>query len=426
MSTAVNQRVAQVSSVNVTSLQGMERLQTALGEDRFVDVIVGELVGMVAYGALRRAAGQLASRHPALSRRVRIDPALGPVAEAVSVGAPDLRVSIAHWQDAVEALLDEPFEDGPSWRILVVQGAGSHHVALAVHHALVDGRSLSVLLDELVALVAGEALPPPAPPAVSAVTRAPAWTRWLAPVARWVHAARTRWVQRSTPFAGPSVVPGASPGTRFSARTITAEAMSALRARAKRHDATVGGALAAAAADTTRAIAGDGSVEMMVDLRSTVDGGAGVGMYASGVLALRSGARGPRWRRAASATRAVHRQVAWGVPFVPVVAFDVPDPFSALRALGVDPYLSGGAGAVTQVSNVGVWPYATRRGSVRLRRVWSATSAILTGPAVLVWVRTVDGVGCVSAIGNRSVVSADRLERWLDVFVATLTEMARS
>lgn len=54
----------------------------------------------------------------------------------------------------------------------------------------------------------------------------------------------------------------------------------------------------------------------------------------------------------------------------------------------------------------------------------SATAAVRTGPALLVWLRTVNGVGCLSAIANGVVVPRATLQTWLRAVAQHLQEMS--
>lgn len=418
------------------ALRGLERAQAALGGPDDLDLIVAELEGVIPAEALARAAEALAVRHPVLRQRIEHDPTVGWSARDTGGQRPAVEAAIGGRDEILSRVLQTPFApDGPSWRLGTVRGPDGTLVWLGAHHALVDGRSLSVLLVELLTAVAdpdalGDPLDPP-PPALQ-LARLPTWATLAAPALRRVYAARTRWVQRRSPLPAPAHA--GELVTRFASRTLADDVVTRLRDEARDRRATVSGAVIAAAWAATRdlgarrglgALGAKASVEAMVDLRPLLPGAPDVGMYAGGVLALAGEQHPDPWGLAAIATRQLHRQVSLGAPLLAHAAFDdVPDAAAWLSARGVDLDENGGAGAVTQVSNVGPWTGPTTIGGVRVRAAWSATRAVRTGPALLVWLRTVDGVGCLSAIGNGAAVTQAQLDGWLADVARRLDRMA--
>ena len=423
----------------VRPLRGLEGTQASLGGLHYVDLVVAEVTGAIASEALARALRALIVRHPVLRQRIAADPAQGFV--AVDVGPTfELPIdgAIGAWHEIAERCLNLPFSDtGPSWRLTVARGVDRSHLLLGVHHALVDGRSLSALIEELLVAIddptaLGGPLAPP-PPALQ-LARLPTWVGWVAPALRHTFAARARWVQRTSPLPARRVAADEAIPTVFAARTLPEDAVQRLRDEARLQDATVSGALIAAAWEATRRLGdrrglGDlarrASVEAMVDLRPLLPGAPDVGMYAGGVLALSGQQHPSAWGRAAIATRQVHRQVSLGVPLLAHAAFDdLPDAGRWLRDNGVDLDANGGAAAVTQVSNNGPWGGPTQFGAHTLHGVWSATRAVRGGPALLVWLRTVNGVGHLSAIGNGAIVTRAQLDGWLADVTRTLLTLA--
>jgi hypothetical protein len=418
-------RQASSSGRAVTPLRGLQRTQTVLGGAGYADVIVAQITGALHRVDLDRALRALVLRHAVLRQRVSVAPGVGPVVQEVAVDAPPLGVSRAPWQREVEFVLNVPFDPaGASWRLRWVDAGTTHHLILAVHHALVDGRTLSVLLAELLAALDGAELGPPIPLAPAALDLAPRWPRLVAPLARRVFAWHTRRAKANTPLPGRRLHTGEPIQTIFAARTLPKAALDALRKEGKKREATVGGALVWATWHATRTLSGDCAVEMMVDVRPLLPGAPDVGMYAAGVLALRGQQAPTAWGQAAIATKQVHRQVKSGLPLLSHAIFEGVDADRWLAAHGVDLAENGGTGSVAQVSNVGQWSSPTTYGDRKLAAVCSATSSIPLGPALMVWLRTVDGQGHLSAIGNAACVTPALLERWLERVAADLTALA--
>jgi hypothetical protein len=416
----------------------LERAQHALGGPGYVDVIIGEVEGTPSPLALEAAVEALAKRHPVL--RAWLGPGLGhglTYGAAVWDPLPVDRV-VGDWARQVEALLGLPWAwDGPLWRIVAVIGGARTHILLAVHHALVDGRSLSMLLSELLQALAdpgslGPPLPPPRP--LLDLLSPPTWMTFAAPFLQRAWAWNVLRAQRRNPLLGEGDGSDRSLTTVFAHARLPAEEVAWLREEARTHDATVGGALVSAAWSSTRALVATRSskgrsrlpisIEAMVDAAGDRRPGA-PGMYASGVVALSGwGVPEDPWARAAAATQSTRRQQELGVPLLVHVVVDrVPHPAVWLRDRGVDLVRNGGVGALAQVSNVGPWCHPTAVGAHRLRAAWSATQAVRGGPALLVWLRTVDGVGCLSAIGNAAVVSREELDAWLAGVRDALSDM---
>ncbi|MFH9268642.1 amino acid adenylation domain-containing protein [Streptomyces sp. NPDC017546] len=135
---------------------------------------VFRLAGPVSVDALRRAADLVVARHPVL--RTTCDEADGePVGRVGPVGAADVVVLTVPAADAeafAARAAREPFDlrTGPLFRIRLGRITPTDHIlVINTHHAVVDGRSLSVLCGEISALYADPARPlpdPGAPPAV--------------------------------------------------------------------------------------------------------------------------------------------------------------------------------------------------------------------------------------------------------------------
>ncbi|MEU4173821.1 amino acid adenylation domain-containing protein [Streptomyces sp. NPDC026589] len=129
---------------------------------------VFRLAGPVSVDALRRAADLVVARHPVL--RTTCDEVDGePVGRVGPVGAADVVIRTVPAAD-VEAFAAraarEPFDlrTGPLFRIRLGHITPTDHIlVINTHHAVVDGRSLSVLCAEISALYADPARPLPDP-----------------------------------------------------------------------------------------------------------------------------------------------------------------------------------------------------------------------------------------------------------------------
>ncbi|WP_405191416.1 amino acid adenylation domain-containing protein [Streptomyces anulatus] len=129
---------------------------------------VFRLAGPVSVDALRRAADLVVARHPVL--RTTFDEIDGePVGRVGPAGAADLVVRTVPAADAAAfaaRAAREPFDlrTGPLFRIRLGRITPTDHVlVINTHHAVVDGRSLSVLCGEISALYADPARPLPDP-----------------------------------------------------------------------------------------------------------------------------------------------------------------------------------------------------------------------------------------------------------------------
>ena len=436
-------------AVQQRPLRGLERAQLAFGGACYADLIVAEIEGTVALDALVDAAHALATRHAVLRSSLPAD--MGdPVRVAATVEVLPVVFTGEPWLRAAERLLAEPLM-GPSWRLVCAlgpPGAARFHLLLAVHHALLDGRSLSILLADLLKALdhveqaaEGPALGAPAAAGRAAADLLPRWMTPLAPLLRagWrASLGRGGVLLDAAPLAADANIP-----TLFAALDIPEGPMSALCAAARAQGASVGGALASAAWAATVALSSRRGtprrraqrvpVEAMVDLRRYLPEAAAtsaeqVGMYAGGVLALPASLDEPdAWERARFAMQRTRQQLKWSLPLLPHLMFDgLRDPAAWLAASGTDLGRHGGAAAVTHVSNVGPWALSARVGSRRILGVWSAAGAIRTGPALLLWLRTVEGRGCLSAVANGLVVSRGQLERFLEDAAAELDAMGRA
>ncbi|MGX1315217.1 amino acid adenylation domain-containing protein/non-ribosomal peptide synthase protein (TIGR01720 family) [Streptomyces calvus] len=178
--------------------------------DLYTVQVVLEFGGALDPGALKSAAMSLVARHDALragfrheglSRAVQVVPAEVPV---------DWRDADADAEDDVEALLAQErsrrfdLTRPPLVRFLLVRlSAERHCLALTLHHTVVDGWSLPVLVRELIELYAADR-------ALPAVRPYKDYLGWLA--SRDRAAARRAWEEAFHGFEEPALLAPAAPG----------------------------------------------------------------------------------------------------------------------------------------------------------------------------------------------------------------------
>lgn len=118
---------------------------------------------------LHEALDALAARHASL-RSVAIDTDSGPVQRLLPPTRAPFEVfqlqDESHFADEARRFVARPFdwERGPLWRAMLVEGAGvAPRLLLAMHHIVVDGASLQVMLNDLAQAYRGEPFTMPAP-----------------------------------------------------------------------------------------------------------------------------------------------------------------------------------------------------------------------------------------------------------------------
>lgn len=172
--------------------------------------------------------------------RRRVAPFVDGALELSSLA--DRKTALAH----IRARQGEPFAmaAAPLWRagLVTLADGGAPLFWMAMHHAIGDGRSVGILLEELTALLAGERLPPPSRYATLAARerryldssdRAADETHWRGLLSALPAEAFDDW-PLDTPRAA-----GAAPGShRFELRLDPATA-AGLKAVARRHEASL-------------------------------------------------------------------------------------------------------------------------------------------------------------------------------------------
>lgn len=167
-------------------------------------VAVFETDGSLDPAALASAARDLALRHEALRAvfdapggqpRQRLAPALEPDQR----WWPSPRELDGGLRAAIERLAEDPFDlaQGPPWRLRAwpVEGGSGFGVALVVHHLVADLPSMTVLVADLLAFLAGG----------GPKTPAPSWWRWTEERRQWLEGEAAlrqgeHWRRRLTPL----------------------------------------------------------------------------------------------------------------------------------------------------------------------------------------------------------------------------------
>lgn len=124
--------------------------------------LAAEVEGRESADAWRLAVNQVQKRHPNLSARIRIDEFKRPFIEHVdSLVIPLKVIEIDNgfkWEQAVEKELELRFntEEGPLFRVIVLQKPEDTVLILAANHTLADGSSLMYLFRDLLEAVTGQ------------------------------------------------------------------------------------------------------------------------------------------------------------------------------------------------------------------------------------------------------------------------------
>lgn len=125
------------------------------------------LRGPLDQGRLRTAVNDLAARHEAL--RTRLVMSDGGLVQTVSdeppaIEIPEQQVSTGDLMEACQSEFSRPFDvRGPLVRArLFTMGDRDHLLTIAADHTIMDGFSAGIIVRDLVALYAGDRIPPPA------------------------------------------------------------------------------------------------------------------------------------------------------------------------------------------------------------------------------------------------------------------------
>jgi hypothetical protein len=421
-------------------------LELVMAELQVPDLIIGELSGSLDFGALRRAAARVQARHPGLRALVergagrpsfrhhrpdatRID--VHEIACDADVGGDPSR---PRWERAAEREANHRFDltHHFGFRVVWVPSEGGGHLIVNAPHALVDGISLMRLLHEVlseaVRVAAGEPLAAVSPlgptPAVLDSVRLGAFDSAIGYLAKKVT------IHQQKAYAKKSAIPiearlrgGEWPTACSSFRAGSKEAYTLTRARCRERGVTVGGLYTAAvefaavrhlarqagALPTRWTFATMGQairlpISMDFSLRRFIAGASktqeAIGLF-TGVAEVTVSAPTEitLWDLARLLMSQSRRQIERRVPLLFHEVLDgILDLRAELRRHGITYEESGGAGDAFNVSNVGDYPFATRHGAVSLRHVFGLNGALLGGPAMICWLRTIDGHFCYNAM----------------------------
>jgi len=124
--------------------------------------LAAEVEGRESADAWRLAVDQVQKRHPNLSARIRMDEFKRPFIEHVDSLVIPLKVieidNNFKWEEVVEKELATRFntEEGPLFRVIVLQKPEDTVLILAANHTLADGSSLMYLFRDLLDAVTGQ------------------------------------------------------------------------------------------------------------------------------------------------------------------------------------------------------------------------------------------------------------------------------
>lgn len=403
-------------------LDGLERLFWLLGRAAVFNIVASaRLEGPLAAEDLRRALDAAQRRHPLLGARIALREH-GPVFTA-GAGPIPLRVEPLGpgeaWMRAMEEELHAPFsDDGPLARGTLLQGADSHVLLVAFHHAIGDGFAAWSLLTDLVRVASGQhAALPPLPPLPGMAQMLPA---------------RDFGLPMPPPAAPPARLPqddDVTPGerrTRLLQRHIEAEQLEALAARARAEGTTVQGALAAAMlqaaaleAGGKRATLGLNSPLNLRD-RLTQPVGAAFGLFAfAPPLFLEADPAAPLWGLAREVRARLRALAETDAALAVLAQLEVRVPREANAAQAMPGRIAAQPPVAVGVTNLGRVPPAPA-GPLRVRSFDCAASLELAGASVVVYAATFEGRLALTFMHPEPVVGRARAARIADQVVARL------
>jgi hypothetical protein len=380
------------------------------------DVVVGCTDGPLRPGVLWEAVSRLQMQYATLRCRVEHGQLVvgGPLPVAVEWVDGD-------WRDHAELELSRPLRlhDGEAFRVIRTPGA----VILSVHHALVDGTSLLRMLGDLLEHCRAVAMGEPAEwvceplaPAVLDAVSGPRWHDWVAPFAGWL----APWVVESDQRT--LLAEGAREGRVHSVTVFgegTREGLARLVGSCRAHGVTVGAAAMAAASFATGRFRAERSsrlapvpIEVEVDLRRRADPplpSNRVGFHTGASRTATPQADLDFWSLAQALKTDVERDIHYGLPR-----------FAHALAERLDWAPREAPGAWVALSNLGRVATPLAHGPLRLTGIFGMNGAVPGGPAVMLWLRCVDGRLCFNAVGSAPTVDREALQRIGRDFMAIL------
>jgi hypothetical protein len=448
-------------------MHGLEHIMAQLG---VTDLIVAEVSGPLHVGALREAARAVQRAYPGLRTSVRWREGRDHRPAFVHHAPEEARVRVEEhlasapdgsgqpeWQRSVERELNRPFDlaEGDMFRVIWIPGGPERgHVIVSAQHAVVDGISLMRLLHDVLTASAealagrpaafrpagaseGLAFPnggaeAPASPAVLSLLGVSSVERALSSVAKRFAMRQARHFARWSvlPICG-EITDGSRPVTHCRFATGEVAAWRRVREAARGRGVTVGGIFSAAVElaalryvmeETGRTPRAWGRIRfpltMDFNLRKQVHGRAiapdAVGLF-TGVCDVAVSVREDVTfhelaRRLMERSRTqLRRRLPLLFHQVLDGSFDLE---AELASRGVDFRASGGVGESINISNVGQYPYPARHGPLAIEHLFGCNSAMLGGPMLIAWLRSVNEHFCYDAIASSPAcdrVRADRL-----------------
>ena len=247
MSTSVLSSPVSASSVNIQKLRNLDAFEETfwLFEQNvpIVHALTAEVEGATTVEQWQNALDAVQRKHPHLSASIRKIPGERPYFQSVQDAAISLRlvplVEPVVLAEEMEKALQESFGDGSRelTRITLLHGTNRSVVVFASHHSSMDGKSHMIIVQDLLASVAGEDLGEPLEiqPGVGQLFGLPKPGAYM----------KTLEGRTVAPEGGPVV---GLPRNRVQRLQLGVEETAALRKRAKEEQTTVHGALVAALA----------------------------------------------------------------------------------------------------------------------------------------------------------------------------------
>jgi hypothetical protein len=432
------------------SLRGLELILAELGVP---DLVIGHIHGRLTLDAVRGAAERAQARHPGLRALVNRQaerprfvyheptPDLVEVLEVRSDDGLPGSAQRARWERVAERESMHSFGLSTrfAFRVVWVPHEGGGHLIVNASHALVDGISLLRLLSEIsgdaAALMAGRALPEVISLAPTRAVLDSIAPRRFDSILGRVGKAVTLSQQKN--YAKRSVLPirgrlekGGKVETNCSFHVGSEHALLAVREKCRALGPTVGGLYTAAVElATLRFVVEEGGrlplslgkihlpITMDFSLRTSIEGASKtqeeVGLF-TGVanVDVRIGRRATIWELARALTAQSQRQIRRRMPLLFHHALDTITSLGGeLTARDITYEESGGVADGINISNVGPYPYPTALGQLELRDVFGLNGALLGGPTMIFWLRTINEHFCYNATAASPALDRESGER---------------
>ena len=355
----------------------------------YLTALAAVVEGPLSEPLLRWAMEHVQERHPMLRARIEggllaprwVTPPTAPVDLTVLDSKEALSL-----ERITEAELHRPYDPAraPMWRCTFVRGRGDgpHQLVLGVHHSVADGLSgLNIFTDLLSACAAlhdGRRLPPRLPVGATLDSTLGSPTVFERVRIKLRHA-RSRLA--GPPPAPPpleALAPPEERRTRVLFRSLPAELVAALGARAREERSTFTGAFSAALLEAVQARIGPldrVTLNYAISLRGERIPAEQVGSFAGSVSTTHP-LRGDRsfWSVARRASRSLRAGVEGGAALdvVRVNRGHVSEAIEELRRIQLDPRCAGREGFLA-LSSRGTWPDPSA-GSFRVRALYPATA----------------------------------------------------